>query len=87
MKSLAEFALDKMGIHPGSELNIRIVPEDEMSRLHVKWMDLPGPTDVISFPMDELKPYSKSEGPGIVGDIVLCPSFAEKMENNHWRRS
>jgi probable rRNA maturation factor len=67
-----------MGIHPESELNIRIVAEDEMSQLHVKWMDLPGPTDVLSFPMDELKPNSKKDGPGIVGDIVLCPSFAEK---------
>ena len=67
-----------MGIHPESELNIRIVSESEMSELHVKWMDLPGPTDVLSFPMDELKPNSKQEGPGIVGDIVLCPAFAEK---------
>ena len=78
MKSLAEFALNQMGIHPDSELNIRIVAEDEMTDLHVKWMDLPGPTDVMSFPMDELKPNSKSEGPGVVGDIVLCPAFAEK---------
>jgi probable rRNA maturation factor len=78
LKSLAEFALNQMGIHPDSELNIRIVAEDEMSELHVKWMDLPGPTDVMSFPMDELKPNSKSEGPGVVGDIVLCPAFAEK---------
>ena len=78
MKSVAEFALNQMGIHPDSELNIRIVAEDEMSELHVKWMDLPGPTDVMSFPMDELKPNSKSDGPGLVGDIVLCPAFAEK---------
>jgi probable rRNA maturation factor len=78
LKSLAEFALNQMGIHPDSELNIRIVAEDEMTDLHVKWMDLPGPTDVMSFPMDELKPNSKSEGPGVVGDIVLCPAFAEK---------
>jgi probable rRNA maturation factor len=78
LKSVAEFALNQMGIHPDSELNIRIVAEDEMSELHVKWMDLPGPTDVMSFPMDELKPNSKSDGPGLVGDIVLCPAFAEK---------
>ena len=78
MKSVAEFALNQMGIHPDSELNIRIVAEDEMSELHVKWMDLPGPTDVMSFPMDELKPNSKSDGPGLVGDVVLCPAFAEK---------
>jgi probable rRNA maturation factor len=78
LKSVAQFALNQMGIHPDSELNIRIVGEDEMSELHIKWMDLPGPTDVMSFPMDELKPNSASQGPGVVGDIVLCPAFAEK---------
>lgn len=78
MKSVADFALNQMGIHPDSELNMRIVNEDEMSELHLKWLGLAGPTDVLSFPMDELKPNSKSEGPGIVGDIVLCPAFAEK---------
>ena len=68
----------QMAIHPDCELNIRVVQEDEMSQLHVKWMDLVGPTDVLSFPMDEVKPNSKSNGPAIVGDIVLCPAFAEK---------
>jgi len=75
---LAEFALTEMGIHQESELNIRIVDEDVMTDLHVEWMGLPGPTDVLSFPMDELKPNSASKGPGVVGDIVLCPEFAKK---------
>ena len=37
-------------------------------------MDEPGPTDVLSFPMDELQPHSKEVG--ILGDIVLCPTIA-----------
>ena len=76
--SVSEFALMKMGIHQESELGIRFVNEDEMSQLHVKWMDLAGPTDVLSFPMDELKPNSAANGPGVIGDIVLCPAYAEK---------
>ena len=76
--SVSEFALKKMGIHQESELGIRFVNEDEMSQLHVKWMDLAGPTDVLSFPMDELKPNSAADGPGVIGDIVLCPAYAEK---------
>ena len=76
--SVSEFALKKMGIHQESELGIRFVNEDEMSQLHVKWMDLTGPTDVLSFPMDELKPNSAANGPGVIGDIVLCPAYAEK---------
>ena len=76
--SVADFALTEMGIHDDSELNIRIVDEDVMTDLHVQWMGLPGPTDVLSFPMDEMKPQSAAKGPGVVGDIVLCPDFAEK---------
>ena len=80
---VATFALDKMGIHPDSDLGITLVDEDEITKLHVQWMDLPGPTDVLSFPMDELKPFSASDGPGIIGDIVICPQFAAKQATNH----
>lgn len=81
--SAAQFALAKMGIHPDSDLSITLVNEDEMTNLHIQWMDLPGPTDVLSFPMDELKPFSASDGPGIIGDIVLCPEFAAKQAVKH----
>ena len=80
---VAAFALDKMGIHPESDLGITLVDEDEITKLHIQWMDLPGPTDVLSFPMDELKPFSASDGPGIIGDIVICPQFAAKQAVNH----
>ena len=80
---VAAFALDKMGIHPESDLGITLVNEDEITKLHIEWMNLPGPTDVLSFPMDELKPFSASDGPGIIGDIVICPQFAAKQAVNH----
>ena len=76
--SVAKFALIESGIHPDSELSIQVVTEEVMSDLHMKWMNLPGPTDVLSFAMDEMKPNSVSNGPGIIGDIVLCPAYAEK---------
>lgn len=78
IQSLAEFSLIKMGIHPDSELSIRLVSEEEITDLHMKWMDLPGSTDVLSFPMDEMKPNSAANGPGVIGDIVLCPAYAER---------
>ena len=80
---VAAFALDKMGIHPDSDLGITLVDEDEITKLHIQWMNLPGPTDVLSFPMDELKPFSASSGPGIIGDIVICPQFAAKQATKH----
>lgn len=61
--SVAEFSLTAMGIHRESELSISLVDEDEMSALHIRWMDEPGATDVLSFPMDEIKPHSSDQGP------------------------
>ena len=81
--SVAQFAVAAMGVHPDSDLSITIVDEDRMSELHIEWMDLPGPTDVLSFPMDELLPHSHESGPGIIGDIVLCPDFAAKQKVAH----
>lgn len=73
-----EFLLAELGLHPESELSILLVDQERMAELHVEWMDEPGPTDVLSFPMDEM-----SEGdaePGMLGDIVLCPSFEPELD-------
>ncbi len=74
--ALAIFALDALRIHPQSELSILLVDEVTMAAYHVKYMDEPGPTDVLSFPMDELRPGRDGDEPplGMLGDIVLCPS-------------
>ena len=77
----ARFAIARMDVHPAAELSVICVDLDTMADLHVKWMDLPGPTDVMSFPMDELTPGSRPSdddepGPATLGDIVLCPEFA-----------
>ncbi len=77
--SVAEFSLTAMGIHRESELSISLVDEDEMSALHLRWMDEPGATDVLAFPMDEIKPHSSDQGPGMVGDVVLCPDYAARQ--------
>ncbi|MEB3367900.1 rRNA maturation RNase YbeY [Saccharopolyspora mangrovi] len=78
--SVARFALDKMNVSQLAELSIVLVDLDVMADLHERWMDLPGPTDVMSFPMDEYdsarRPDSAGSGPALLGDIVLCPAFA-----------
>jgi probable rRNA maturation factor len=78
---LARHVLADLHVHPQAELSIILVDEVAMERLHVQWMDLPGPTDVLSFPMDELRPGSedREQPPGLLGDIVLCPSVAERQ--------
>lgn len=83
---VASFALSRMDIHEAAEASIHIVDEPTMADLHVRWMDLEGPTDVMSFPMDELtpgnmggRPDAPDFGPAMLGDIVLCPEFAHRQ--------
>jgi probable rRNA maturation factor len=78
LQRLAIFALDQLRVHPDAELAIVCVDEAAMEQLHVQWMDEPGPTDVLSFPMDELRPGSDDAitPAGLLGDIVLCPQVA-----------
>lgn len=77
----ARFAMDAMFVHPNAELSVRVIDEAAMERLHVQWMDLEGPTDVMSFPMDELTPGKEGQlsDEGMLGDIVLCPTIAAKQ--------
>lgn len=76
---LSAFALDAMHVNADAELAIVLVDEGAMEQLHVQWMDEPGPTDVLSFPMDELRPGTEDAEtpPGLLGDIVLCPQVAQ----------
>lgn len=79
LQRLAVYALDAMHVHRDAELAILLVDEGAMEQLHVQWMDEPGPTDVLSFPMDELRPGTEDREtpPGLLGDVVLCPQVAE----------
>ncbi|WP_431638734.1 rRNA maturation RNase YbeY [Corynebacterium ulcerans] len=81
---VATFVLGEMDVHPDAEATISVVDVPTMSGLHVRWMDIEGPTDVMSFPMDELtpgmgRPDAETPGPALLGDIILCPDFAMKQ--------
>lgn len=79
--ALARYVLDEMHVHPQADLSVLLVDTGTMSRLHEQWMDEPGPTDVLSFPMDELRPGTEGEPspPGLLGDVVLCPEVAARQ--------
>ncbi len=79
--ALGRHVLDAMRVHPQTDLSILLVDEDVMTDLHVRWMDEPGPTDVLSFPMDELRPGADGEPTpaGLLGDVVLCPTVAARQ--------
>jgi probable rRNA maturation factor len=68
-------------VHPQAELCIKLVDENTIAELNEQWMEKTGPTDVLAFPMDELRPGLVNEEPeeGVLGDLVLCPQVAEQQ--------
>ena len=90
---VARHVLDRMGVSPLVELAISLKDVTEMERLHVQYMDEPGPTDVMAFPMDELDlrgsrgvahgsghdEEDEDASPALLGDVVLCPEVAERQ--------
>ena len=81
LASVAQHVLAAMQVNPAAELSVMVVTTEVMTELHERWMDEPGPTDVMAFPMDELvdesrRPDAPEIGPALLGDVVLCPAFA-----------
>lgn len=78
---LGRFVLDALNVHPQAELVISFVDPDTIAELHERFLDEPGPTDVMSFPMDELRPGSEEQPSpaGILGDVVICPQVAARQ--------
>lgn len=76
MHSLINFGIEYMELNPECEISLTFVDVLEMEELHIKWMDEPGPTDVLSFPMD--MPENKGEVVTL-GDIVIAPAVAAKQ--------
>jgi len=73
IESLLNFGIDYMDLHSDCELSVTFVDDKEMEELHIKWMNEPGTTDVLSFPMD--MPEGKDDAVTL-GDIVIDPIVA-----------
>ena len=87
LAALARHVLDDMRVHPLAELSVLLIDEPAMTELHVRWMGEEGPTDVLAFPMDELRlpqpgGHSDHSSPDtdaaevLLGDVVICPQVA-----------
>ena len=81
LSRLSRFVMDRMRVHPQAELCIKLVDEDTMAALNSQWMGKDGPTDVLAFPMDELRPGLVNDEPeeGVLGDLVLCHAVAARQ--------
>jgi probable rRNA maturation factor len=90
LAALARYVLDEMRIHPLAELSVVLVDSATITDLHERWLGEAGPTDVLAFPMDELRPPPPGSdrndrvpdtdaAPNVIGDVVLCPEVATEQ--------
>lgn len=73
LRKIVELSMNKLALPKNQEISISFVDKIEMAQLHAKWMNQPGPTDVMSFRLSEISPVDKS-----LGDVVICPDIAIK---------
>lgn len=66
-------AAHELSQSPLAELSLALVGDSTMSQLHQEFMNLPGPTDVLTFPLE-------SDQAGVVrgGEVVVCVPEARR---------
>ncbi len=81
---LVKHIMAQLHLNPRTQVALLLVNETAMSKLNEQWLGHSGATDVLSFPMDELRPGRPDAiaPEGILGDIVLCPQVAAVQADN-----
>jgi probable rRNA maturation factor len=74
LTALAADTLRAEGSSDRVELSVSFVDEAEMTELHLRYMNEEGPTDVLSFPLDEID----DRGVRLIGDVIVAPSVAAR---------
>jgi probable rRNA maturation factor len=79
--ALARRVLEAEGVGGPTELSLSFVDEDTMSELNHEWMAGEGPTDVLSWAIDEPPAAGVAANAGpeqtvLLGDVVICPAVA-----------
>jgi probable rRNA maturation factor len=57
-------------------VSLSFVEPEEMAELHATYMNEVGPTDVLSFPLDE--DDRDEDGVRLLGDVVIAPAIAAR---------
>jgi probable rRNA maturation factor len=88
LRQLAEAVLFAEGFPPEAEVSITLVEDDEMAAWNLRALGQPGPTDVLSFPVETLRPgkvpISFADGPPIlIGDVVIAPDYVRRQADQY----
>lgn len=97
--TLARAALEAEGVFADTEVSLLFVDEPAIAALNERFLGKTGPTDVLSFPIeDEVDQSGRSpdEGgtgpasvdrepfhPVLLGDVVICPAVAARNAVEH----
>ena len=82
--ALAGIVLEGEGLPTGTEVAITLVDEPRIAELNEEHLGKSGPTDVLSFPLEDLVPGIVPESPGpngpppAIGDVFICPSYVRE---------
>ncbi len=75
VRELASLALGSAGVTDG-HVAVEFVDAGRIAELNAEHRGKEGPTDVLSFPVDELaEPF----GPRELGDVVICPEHTADL--------
>jgi probable rRNA maturation factor len=74
LRALARECLVGEGVMD-AELSISFVTEEEIADLHRRYLQQDGPTDVLSFPLDD---EVGEDGLRMLGDVVIAPAVAAR---------
>lgn len=98
---LAQLVLREERAASDAELSVIFIDEQAIADLNERFLDVPGPTDVLAFPLDDevtpggRQPDEGGRGPGappdgtdlptMLGDVVVCPAVAQRQAEPHGR--
>lgn len=81
LKQRLETVLRAEDCPQGYELSVKLTDDNEIAELHSTWMQIEGPTDVLSFPQDD--PKAPSAVGGCLGDVVVSTDTARRQAADH----
>lgn len=96
--ALARSVLEQQGVREDAEVSLLFVDEETIAGLNERFLEKPGPTDVLAFPIeDDPVPSGRwpdvgGNGPGaepedqptlLLGDVVICPAVAATHAVEH----
>ena len=78
VERLATLAAASAGIEDG-HVAVEFVDTARIAALNEEFRGEHGPTDVLSFPVDETGPIPYPPTQRELGDVVICPDFTEDL--------